>query len=75
MNDDAVIITRGLEQGDRVLLVPPADGARLELVRLPNSRADLPRAGGDTAPSTRLDSVPAPAQTQPPAATPARPRS
>jgi hypothetical protein len=75
MNDDAVIITRGLEQGDRVLLVPPADGARLELVRLPNSKADLPKAGGDTAPSTRLDSVPAPAQTQPPAAAPARPRS
>lgn len=59
MNDDAVIIMRGLEQGDRVLLVPPADGARLELVRLPGSTADMPKAGGDTAPSTRLDSVPA----------------
>jgi hypothetical protein len=59
MNDDAVVIVRGLEEGDRVLLVPPADGPRLELVRLPGSTADLPKAGGDTAPSTRLDSVPA----------------
>ncbi len=58
MNDDAVIIMRGLAEGDRVLLVPPADGARLELVRLPNSTANMPKAGGDTAPSTRLDSVP-----------------
>jgi hypothetical protein len=28
-------------------------------VRLPGSTADTPKAGGDTAPSTRLDSVPA----------------
>ena len=59
MNDDAVIIMRGLEEGDRVLLVPPADGLRIQLVRLPGSTADMPKAGGDTAPTTRLDSVPA----------------
>ena len=58
MNDDAVIVMRGLDEGDRVLLVPPADGARLELVRLPNSTANMPKAGGDTAPSKQLDSVP-----------------
>src|SRR5690606_22624898 len=37
MNDDAVVIEQGLAEGDEVLLVAPADGASLELVRLPDS--------------------------------------
>jgi HlyD family secretion protein len=35
MNDVDVIVARGLAKGDRVLLAPPADAARLPLVRLP----------------------------------------
>ena len=54
MNDDAVVILRGLEEGDRVLLAPPANAAGISLVRLPNSRAKAPTAGGDTAPSAPL---------------------
>jgi RND family efflux transporter MFP subunit len=37
MNDNQVVIAQGLEQDDRVLLLAPADAAKLELVRLPGS--------------------------------------
>jgi multidrug resistance efflux pump len=47
MNDDEVVILKGLEEDDRVLLIPPPDKDKLELVRLPGSGA--PTAGGDTA--------------------------
>lgn len=53
MNDAAVVITEGLREGDVVLLIAPADGATLELVRLPDSPVGRAVAGGDT-------SVPAP---------------
>src|SRR6266536_2387527 len=39
MNDDEVVIARGLEADDRVLLTPPADHDRLTLVRLPAAPA------------------------------------
>ncbi|HWH03086.1 MAG TPA: HlyD family secretion protein [Gemmatimonadales bacterium] len=35
MNDYDVVVARGLSAGDRVLMTPPADAARLKLVRLP----------------------------------------
>lgn len=35
INEDAVVIVRGLTAGDRVLLSPPANTDRLSLVRLP----------------------------------------
>src|SRR6266511_1724268 len=51
MNDDEVVIVRGLEENDRVLLTPPPDHDRIALTRLPASARDsLPVAGGDTAP-------------------------
>ncbi len=52
MNDDEVVITRGLAENDRVLLSPPANGATLQLVRLPGS-ANRPRAksGDSSAPA------------------------
>ena len=65
MNDDEVIIERGLAEDDLVLLAPPRNGDRLPLVRLPGSTA-----GGDTARSAT------PLPTSPPAAgntTPAAP--
>ncbi len=54
MNDDEVVIVRGLTDQDRVLLAPPADKDRLAVVRLPGSAASPPPpppplAGGDTA--------------------------
>jgi RND family efflux transporter MFP subunit len=52
MNDDEVVITRGLDEGDRVLLTPPADHDRLSLSRLkgaPAAEPQRPVAGGDTA--------------------------
>ena len=39
MNDDEVVITRGLAEGDRVLLTVPPDHDRLTLARLPESGA------------------------------------
>ncbi len=50
MSDDEVVIVRGLEENDRVLLSPPPDHDRITLTRLPASvRDSLPVAGGDTA--------------------------
>src|SRR5918996_18 len=48
MNDDEVIVVRGLAEDDRVLLSPPADPGRLDLVRLPDSVVSV-TAAGDTA--------------------------
>jgi hypothetical protein len=49
MNDDEVVITRGVAENDRVLLSPPVDRDKLALVRLPGSKAQLRPANGDTA--------------------------
>jgi RND family efflux transporter MFP subunit len=49
MNEDEVVVVRGLEEDDRVLLTPPPDRDRLPLARLPGSTAGSPPAGGDTA--------------------------
>lgn len=51
-NDDEVVIVRGLEEGDRVLLSPPPEHERLKLARLtpaPPAPPAPPTAGGDTA--------------------------
>lgn len=49
MNEDAVVIERGLDEGDEVLLSAPAGGERITIERLPDSPIGLPTAGGDTA--------------------------
>jgi RND family efflux transporter MFP subunit len=52
MNDDELVISRGLDEGDRVLLTPPADHDQLSLSRLkgsPTTHPAAPVAGGDTA--------------------------
>jgi RND family efflux transporter MFP subunit len=51
MNDDEVIVTRGLSPDDRVLLAPPREHAEMTLARLPGSTAGAKVTGGDTAPS------------------------
>jgi RND family efflux transporter MFP subunit len=50
MNDDEVVIVKGLEEGQTVLLSPPLNRNELEVVRLPGSE-NMPPAGtsGDTA--------------------------
>jgi hypothetical protein len=55
MNDDEVIIVRGLDEDDRVFLSPPPDPDALKLVRLPGSPVDSTAAGGDTALKVPLD--------------------
>jgi len=52
MNDDEVVILAGLEEGERVLLVPPANKEALELVRLPGSTERPAGATGDTGTTT-----------------------
>lgn len=48
LNDDAIVITKGVDEGDRVLLSSPSDRAGMALVRLPGSTAGQ-TTGGDTA--------------------------
>jgi len=48
MNDDEVIIVRGLEVGDRVLLSPPTNHERLALTRLPVTQTRMATTGSDT---------------------------
>jgi RND family efflux transporter MFP subunit len=49
MNDNEVVIVRGLESGDQVLLVPPPNADRLTPVRLPGSTRGTKAAGADSA--------------------------
>jgi RND family efflux transporter MFP subunit len=58
MNDDEVIIEKGVAEGERVLLSVPHDKEKLELTRLPGSTAGAVTAGGDTATPSR-STVPA----------------
>jgi len=53
MNDNEVVILKGLEAGDEVLLVPPPNAVRLTPVRLPGSTRGTKAAGGDTAAPAR----------------------
>ncbi len=64
MNDNEVVVVRGLAAGDEVLLVPPPNASRLPIQRLPESAsspstpeatsAPAPtKSGGDTALQTR----------------------
>lgn len=50
LNDDEVVIVKGLEEGQTVLLSPPLNRSELTVVRLPGSE-NMPPAGtsGDTA--------------------------
>lgn len=69
MNEDEVIVTKGLEENDRVLLSPPAEKDKMSIHRLPGSTATPPKAGGDTA----LGPQALPPAATPPSAPPAAP--
>jgi len=70
MNDDEVVIVKGLEEGQTVLLSPPLNRSELEVQRLPGS-ANMPPAGatGDT---TQKTTVPPAAEKKVPAPTDSR---
>ena len=66
MNDDEVVVTRGLAENDRVLLSPPPDKDKIALERLPGSKAQMKAPNGDTANSKQIE-------VKPPAAAPGAP--
>jgi len=53
MSDDEVVVKRGLAEGDRVLLSPPANAESLETVPLPGSAHVPPSGEGDSAAGAR----------------------
>jgi RND family efflux transporter MFP subunit len=60
MNDNDIVVRRGLEKGDKVLLAPPPDRAGLKVALIPGLKPVPPATGGsDTAKSVIL-SAPAP---------------
>jgi RND family efflux transporter MFP subunit len=54
MNDNEIVIKRGLAKGDKVLLVPPADRATLKVELIPGLKPAAPTPTGDTAKSVTL---------------------
>jgi hypothetical protein len=75
MNDDEVVIVKGLEEGETVLLSPPLNRNELEVQRLPGSEnMPAPGASGDTAqrravPPAKEEKkadLPAPVESKPP---------
>ncbi|MDQ3996026.1 MAG: HlyD family secretion protein [Gemmatimonadota bacterium] len=53
MNDDEIIVRRGLDAGDRVLLTVPANAAALDLVRLPDDKPKTPGKSTPTATASK----------------------
>ena len=68
MNDEEVVINKGLVVDDRVLLTPPADKDKLELVRLPGGPKPVPKLNDSGPAATKVPVKPSPAA--PPAAAP-----
>ena len=71
MNDEEVVITRGLVENERLLLTAPADKDKLELVRLPGGAKPAVPKLDDTGPKTTKVPV-TPTPQGPPAIKPAR---
>jgi hypothetical protein len=47
INDTHVVVTKGVEEGEQVLLIPPLDHSKIPATRLPGSTAGKPVTGGD----------------------------
>ena len=58
MSDDEVVILRGLDESDRVLLAPPADHATMEAHRLTGPSLKPRAATGDSAVGSQMEKVP-----------------
>jgi RND family efflux transporter MFP subunit len=70
MNDNEIVVRRGVSAGDRVLLTPPADRTGVETVVIPGLRPiTAPVAGGDTAKNVKAP-TPAPRPAAGPSAAP-----
>jgi len=60
MNDNEIIVRKGLEKDDRVLLTPPAEKTGIETQIIPGLKPVVPgAASGDTAKSVTLPAKPA----------------
>jgi RND family efflux transporter MFP subunit len=71
MNDDEVVIRRGLESGDEVVLSAPLDREGVETIRLPGSGQKPRDASGDTAQTAKpLPVTPGPTAAPRPATPP-----
>jgi RND family efflux transporter MFP subunit len=74
-NENEIVIAKGLEKDDRVLLTPPADRDKMELKTLPGAKpgtGGLPQPGPADTPST---AKPVPVKPSAPNAVPAAPRA
>jgi hypothetical protein len=57
MNDNEIVVRRGVEAGDRVLLAPPTDQSGISTSTIPGLMpTTAPIAGGDTAKSVKMPS-------------------
>jgi len=71
LNDNEIVVLRGLEAGERVLLTPPTDHTGIATSTIPGlAPTTAPIAGGDTAKSVKMPgkapaSGPAPAGAAP----------
>ena len=78
MSDDEVVVLRGLEEGDRVLLAAPANAEQMKIARLTGPSVKPKTTPGDTAKSATLAGTPggsaAPQTTKSPAPAPATKR-
>ena len=74
MNDDEVVIVRGLAEDERVLLSPPRDKDKIELVRLPGSTAGVKPTGDTAAPRVPLSTGVDSSTKKPPTPRPAPPK-
>jgi RND family efflux transporter MFP subunit len=71
MNDEEVVIARGLQADDEVLLSPPAEHDKLQIVRLPGSKVP----NGDSAVGQKLPATPPKADGQKLPANPPTPKA
>jgi multidrug efflux pump subunit AcrA (membrane-fusion protein) len=66
MNDNEIVVSRGVSAGDRVLLAPPAERAGIKTETIPGLKpVTAPVAGGDTARSAKVPSGPTPSTAAP----------
>jgi hypothetical protein len=63
LNDTHIVIVKGLNEADAVLLVPPINQAQLALVRLPGSTNATSPAGSDAPASKTVPMAPKPKST------------
>jgi hypothetical protein len=62
LNDNEIIVRRGITKDDRVLLAPPTDKTDIKTVTIPGLKPATPQnTTGDTAKSVSLPATPPPA--------------